>query len=168
MLFPTCLIGIQVRLKGSIQCTGTVEIYYNGTWGTVCDDDWDLNDAMVVCRQLGCDTALSGPQSAFFDQGTGPIWLDNVACSGREMSLADCKHNGFGIHNCEHSEDAGVVCSGEKTFALSILDKCMLPGHSSVILTELCPDIRYPMSVPYSKHPRYQHNLDEVILIKDL
>lgn len=106
----------QIRLagSGSTQCSGRVEIYYNITWGSVCDDDWDLNDATVVCRELGCGTALSAPRSAMFGEGSDQIWLNNVACSGIERSLTECEHRGFGHHNCEHNEDAGVICSGEE------------------------------------------------------
>ncbi|KAL0148968.1 hypothetical protein M9458_055772, partial [Cirrhinus mrigala] len=100
-----------IRLvNGNNDCSGRVEILYNGQWGTVCDDDWDMNDAAVVCRRLGCDRAVSAYGSAHFGQGSGQIWLDNVGCSGSESSLTQCSHRSFGTHDCSHTEDAGVVC----------------------------------------------------------
>ncbi|CAJ1059209.1 deleted in malignant brain tumors 1 protein-like [Xyrichtys novacula] len=105
--------GFQVRLSGSeSSCSGRVEVMPNGTWGTVCDDGWDFRDANVVCRQLNCGKALNIPRGSIFGNGSGPIWMDDVSCSGDERSLSECQHNGFGIHNCGHSEDASVICSG--------------------------------------------------------
>uniref|UniRef100_F6UD58 Scavenger receptor cysteine rich family member with 4 domains n=1 Tax=Monodelphis domestica TaxID=13616 RepID=F6UD58_MONDO len=102
-----------IRLvKGANPCQGRVEILHGGTWGTVCDDDWGLPDATVVCRQLDCGTAVASKTNAFFGYGTGHILLDNVHCDGRELRLAACPSLGWGIHNCGHHEDAGVICSG--------------------------------------------------------
>ena len=101
----------RVRLVGgSWNGEGRVEVFYNGAWGTVCDDIWNLNNARVVCRQLGYSDAFSAPQSAHFGAGSGQIWLDDVNCVGSEYSIENCPHIGWGSHNCNHNEDAGVVC----------------------------------------------------------
>ena len=101
-----------VRLvRGSTSYEGRVEVYYGGVWGTVCDDHWDLNDAHVVCRQLGLGPAISARTAAYYGEGRGQIWLDDVRCVGNELSIQRCSHRGWGIHDCDHYEDAGVQCS---------------------------------------------------------
>ena len=102
---------LAVRLvNGPDNATGRVEVYYNGTWGTVCDDFWDIDDARVVCRQLGFRNALDAYRRAHYGQGTGPIFLDNVHCRGDESALISCSYREVSYHSCDHSEDAGVRC----------------------------------------------------------
>ncbi|NXI71576.1 DMBT1 protein, partial [Anseranas semipalmata] len=93
------------------RCAGRVEVLHAGHWGTVCDDDWGLPDAAVVCRELGCGAALAAPSGAWFGEGTGPIWLNGLRCRGSEERLAQCRHRGWRSHVCAHEEDASAVCS---------------------------------------------------------
>ncbi|NXE71704.1 DMBT1 protein, partial [Calcarius ornatus] len=93
------------------RCAGRVELFHAGTWGSVCDDTWDLAAARVTCRQVRCGPALRAtPRPGEFGPGAGPIWLDDVTCTGREAELARCPARPWGEHNCHHGEDAGVEC----------------------------------------------------------
>ena len=114
-----------MRLVDGIDETeGRVEIFYNGEWGTICDDIWGLPDADVVCREIGCPYgAIEAPGNAEFGGGTGAIWLDNVQCTGTELYLSDCVHNGWGEENCFHSEDAGVRCNRTGKPRISLISK---------------------------------------------
>ena len=111
-----------VRLvNGPTKYEGRVEVYHNDKWGTVCDDGWDLNDAQVVCSELDLGNAVDARHSAYYGQGSGPIWLDDLSCDGTEQTIGNCTHNGWGNHNCDHSEDAGVKCSVQPIGKLLLL-----------------------------------------------
>ncbi|KAL5012866.1 hypothetical protein ScPMuIL_011417 [Solemya velum] len=112
---------------------GRVEVFYNGTWGTVCDDNWDNRDAKVICRMLGFPTTnASARTNAFFQQGSGQIWLDTVNCLGNESSIVQCGHNVWGRHDCGHNEDAGVVCAGGQTTTMLRLRNGTVPSEGRV------------------------------------
>ncbi|XP_072178827.1 galectin-3-binding protein-like [Diadema setosum] len=105
---------------GSSENEGRVEISCNGKWGTVCDDCWDINDAHVVCRELGYSSASAHYTEAHFGQGSGQIWLAGVVCAGTENSLLQCRRPYWGCkHYCDHREDAGVRCEGDRTVSVS-------------------------------------------------
>ncbi|MEZ4475671.1 MAG: hypothetical protein R3F60_33705 [bacterium] len=104
-----------VRLVGGAAPNeGRVEIFFQGQWGTVCDDGWEGGNAIgqrnadVVCRQLGYVGAQRVDYQAI--QGVDPIWLDDVVCVGNEPALAACAARPIGQHNCGHVEDVAVDC----------------------------------------------------------
>ncbi|XP_024142948.1 macrophage receptor MARCO isoform X3 [Oryzias melastigma] len=86
---------------------GRVEVRYNDTWGTICDDSFSTVDGNVLCRMLGFQTCVSVFTAP---PGSGQIWLDELNCRGDEKDVFECRHPGFGVHNCDHNEDAGILC----------------------------------------------------------
>ncbi|XP_047201597.1 lysyl oxidase homolog 3B isoform X3 [Girardinichthys multiradiatus] len=107
---------LKVRLGGYPRKhnEGRVELFYKGEWGTICDDDFSIANANVLCRQLGFVSATGWIHSAKYGKGQGKIWLDNVLCNGGEKSIGLCKSRGWGNSDCTHDEDAGVVCKDER------------------------------------------------------
>ena len=107
-------------------------MYHNGEWGTVCDDSWGINDArvritfesslqyqvlfQVVCSQVRCGPAVSTPT---YGPVTGPVWLEDVQCTGNEEEIEECPHSGWEANNCDHSQDAGVYCRGKLEYFFS-------------------------------------------------
>jgi len=83
-----------------------------GTWGTLCASRWDLSDAHVLCRHLGCGFAETVPKGGHFGRGTGPVWSDSFHCDGSEAHLDQCPVAVLGASLCSHENDAAVICSG--------------------------------------------------------
>uniref|UniRef100_H0ZBS7 SRCR domain-containing protein n=1 Tax=Taeniopygia guttata TaxID=59729 RepID=H0ZBS7_TAEGU len=108
----------QVRLAGSSgRCAGRVEVYSGGSWSSVCQEGWELQDAAVVCRELGCGTALEAPSRARFGAGTGPLWPYVPDCSGSEESLWECGRTER--RECGRGGGAGAVCSEQLSVRLA-------------------------------------------------
>ena len=68
---------------------------------------------LQYCAMIYYLIGATALRSASFGQGIGEILLDNLRCTGTETRLVDCPHNGIGIDNCAHSEDAGLRCAGK-------------------------------------------------------
>ncbi|OWF52689.1 Galectin-3-binding protein [Mizuhopecten yessoensis] len=99
-------------VNGGSPDVGRVELLKDGQWGTICDDDFDKDDALVICRMMNKtvdESSVSTIDRAFFGQGQGSIFLPGLGCSGTETSIEDCSYLSY-IH-CTHSEDVSVVCS---------------------------------------------------------
>ena len=104
-----------IRLRGSTsdraEREGRVEILHEGVWGTICNNGFEDSIAVVLCRMYGYSDGITVNDAAHvFGQGTGPIHLDTVHCSGQEYDIRECSFPGFGVHTCNHSQDAGIRC----------------------------------------------------------
>ena len=106
------MLTVKVRLvSGSNPFEGRVEVQYNDEWGTICDHNWDLNDATVICRMLGRDRAVYAPTRTLYGKGCGEIFFHGLICSGTEKSLLECTHNGLKTNQvCGHDNDVSVIC----------------------------------------------------------
>ncbi|CAC5424570.1 unnamed protein product [Mytilus coruscus] len=109
---PLNIFCVSSLIKGDLRINSTrLEIFYNGTWGTICDDFFDDREAIVACRQLGYNNGTYLGRGV--EAGSGIIWLDDLGCTGSESKLADCPNSGWGVSNCAHSEDIGLQSSSD-------------------------------------------------------
>ena len=97
-----------------------MEIFREGQWGTICDDDWQKEEADVVCRQLGFPEAIRFSREAEFGRGdSGLPILYSLTCDGTETSIDGCTFNSWDTSSCGHHEDAGAVCQTGEAGQLS-------------------------------------------------
>ena len=132
---PTGLKPLRLA-GGTTNFEGRLEIFHNGKWGTVCDDRFRDVSAGVACRQLGFTGGVVLPMQSF-PQGSDPIWMDNVTCTGSELGLSECPHAGYGNENCYHFEDVNIACSGPNdgvaTFVVSVDPAAIAEGENSTV-----------------------------------
>ena len=125
--------------EGWIEGCGT-----NGKWGGICDDDFDINDAHVICRELGFPSAITALRNSLanFMYGSAPSYnsfvLSHLNCTGNETSVFDCPHGGEWNEHCNANEIAGVQCAASepiKTF-FSFAEKIIFTVNASIIAIE--------------------------------
>ena len=93
--------------------SGRIEVCQFGCWGTVCDEGWDRDDAVVTCKQLGFETEEAIPTwGGYFGSVSSnrPILLSQTECGRDDDILTSC--SSFHLNSCTHSQDAGVFCYG--------------------------------------------------------
>ncbi|KAJ8264207.1 hypothetical protein GJAV_G00146460 [Gymnothorax javanicus] len=111
----TCSDHWPLRLVGGEgECSGRLEVFLNGSWNMVCGDSWGMEEAQVVCRQVGCGSAVAA-LSATAGTGSNSSWLTEVKCRGSELHLWDCQYSEPQHNSCPQRNPAGVTCTGIST-----------------------------------------------------
>lgn len=116
--------------KERTEFSGRVEVRYMGMWGSVCDDDFGLEEGHVLCRMMGMSRATHVYKNNTYGPGSGLIWLDDLRCLGYELSVEDCQHMPWGENNCEHTEDVGLRCVRDED-AASSPSSVPIPGEDA-------------------------------------
>jgi len=104
------LEGLVRLVDGTVPHEGNVEVFHLGKWGSVCDDEWDIREATVICRELGWDDVARPTHNSMYGPARNPFWIDNTYCTGGEKNLTECRFDGWGQNDCHESEAAGVIC----------------------------------------------------------
>ncbi|KAG4067788.1 hypothetical protein HA402_010474 [Bradysia odoriphaga] len=110
MLKPLPKDGKIRLIGGENEYEGNVEIFHDRKWGSICDDEWDRNDGIVACRQLGYSGLVKVTHNSYFGTASQKFWMDNMLCDGTETKLKHCRFDDWGRHDCNTSEAAGIVC----------------------------------------------------------
>uniref|UniRef100_A0A673B7J1 SRCR domain-containing protein n=1 Tax=Sphaeramia orbicularis TaxID=375764 RepID=A0A673B7J1_9TELE len=113
----TCSDSVRL-VHGSIRCSGRLEVRSNQSWSSVCEEDLDLNDTQVVCRELGCG-APGLLQGGLYGEGEAPVWTSELQCEGNESAVLDCRRSSSAGKTCSNGTAAGLTCSGTKGAWLS-------------------------------------------------
>uniref|UniRef100_A0A3B3DX58 SRCR domain-containing protein n=1 Tax=Oryzias melastigma TaxID=30732 RepID=A0A3B3DX58_ORYME len=100
-----------IRLvNGDNQCSGRLEVKSNNSWSIVCEDDFDQQDAEVVCRELDCG-APSFLQGALYGETEAPEWSRDFLCEGHESALLHCKSSSSSQKFCSSGKAVELTCS---------------------------------------------------------
>ncbi|XP_072494135.1 scavenger receptor cysteine-rich type 1 protein M130-like [Notamacropus eugenii] len=110
--------GFVKLVAGDGPCNGRVEVNSGTQQSTVCDGNFTLSTAKVICAELECGTAVSIMKGAHFGKGNGTIWDKEFQCNGSEPFLTQCPTVPIPGGKCSHSMDVGVICSRYTDFRL--------------------------------------------------
>ncbi|XP_065835401.1 neurotrypsin-like isoform X2 [Oscarella lobularis] len=155
-----CMRGnesLPIRLTGSpFPYAGTVEILRQGTWGAVCDANWDQSKARIICRQLGYPEAWAALVGSYYGSGSRPPWMNNVRCTGVERRIEDCAFDGWYESGCPETHSAGVVCEP------TVTPRSRLAASSRRITIEtgIYSNEGLPLTESSTSSPRNDEHLD--------
>ncbi|KAB0337749.1 hypothetical protein FD754_025008 [Muntiacus muntjak] len=93
------------------QCAGWLEVFYNGTWGSVCRSPMDEVTVSMICRQLGCGDSGSLNTAVGLREGSRPRWVDGIQCRKTDTSLWQCPSDPWKYSSCSPKDEAYISCA---------------------------------------------------------
>ncbi|XP_053177441.1 scavenger receptor cysteine-rich type 1 protein M130-like [Scomber japonicus] len=122
MLELTCSDSVRL-VNGTSLCSGRLEVKSEQSWSSVCEADFDQQDAEVVCRELGCG-APSVLQGALYGEVEAPMWTKEFQCGGHESALLDCRRSDSARRTCSPGKAVGLTCSQETVRLVGGASRC--------------------------------------------
>ncbi|XP_070644765.1 antigen WC1.1-like isoform X2 [Bos indicus] len=123
---PYCPEFLALRMVSEDhQCAGWLEVFYNGTWGSVCCSPMEDITVSMICRQLGCGDTGTLNSSVGLREGSRPRWVDGIRCQKTDTSLWQCPSDPWNYTSCSPKEEAYISCAGDSL-------------HVSVCLSQPC------------------------------
>ena len=127
-----CAVQGVVCLKGGDDHEGNVHVGNGRIPKPVCDDSWDTEDGLVVCKQLGFHGIVRVTKESAFGNVSPNFYMDNVGCLGSESEITECDYNKN--DDCGATEGAGVTCDRRSKEEIdderSMIDECFEEGVS--------------------------------------
>ena len=112
-LVPFLAEFVALRLENSDGCSGCLQVFYNGTWGSICSNSMTLNTVSLACQELGCGDGGSLETRLPSGRVSGPAWLDNVQCGEKTSSFWQCPSTPWNPQSCEDLRDEiHITCNG--------------------------------------------------------
>jgi len=112
-LLPFLPEFVALRLENSDGCSRRLQIFYNGTWGSVCSSSMTLDTVSPACKELGCRDGGSLERGLLYSRVSGPAWLGNVQCGEKNSSFWQCPSTPWDPQSCEDLRDEiHITCNG--------------------------------------------------------
>ncbi|KAB0387272.1 hypothetical protein FD755_002228 [Muntiacus reevesi] len=104
------------------QCAGWLEVFYNGTWGSVCRSPMDDVTVSIICSQLGCGDSGTLNSSVGLREGSRPRWVDLIQCRKTDTSLWQCPSDPWKYSSCSPKEEAYISCAGDSCLSIHVVE----------------------------------------------
>lgn len=135
------------------ECAGWLEVFYNGTWGSVCHSLMADITLSIICRQLGCGDSGTLNSSIVPREGSRLRWVDRIQCQKTDSFLWQCPSDPWRHNSCSSREEAYVSCAGN----LLSVSMCLSQSSRMLLVRFISSNLRDEFKI------RLQHEVWMII-----